>query len=409
MKELTSLSRYQLGILQYTTENADLYSGMDTVLNRSVSLRIFKDARVRDARLRHQLSQSLQRVTELVHPHIAWIWETGEEDGILFSVERSLSGQFLSDRLVNDRRLSWEDAFQYFRHLSQAIQFAHGRKMIHGDINPTNVMLSDEHGAVLMGFGFTQVFAGSIVLTENDDQAGLARLLLAMVTGRITPVTFEAKTFEWPFAVPALAREPILRGLGNHPQGFYYNVEEFFEAVEEQASLPQPDLPAAEIARMQAEEDAYEKTFEAARQAREDAKRQEALAAARKEIGEEIQKALDEHLSIDEELTTPAQAGPVEQSESLVRENDAPQANVEATTETMQREMVKLVEEPSLSAGENPEQLAVKPVEPAQSKKAQKKRGNALVYFLMILILVTILAVLAWVWYQGGFPRLFPI
>jgi serine/threonine protein kinase len=409
MKELTSLSRYQLGTLQYTTENADLYSGTDTVLNRSVCLRIFKEARVRDVRLRNQLSQSLQRATELVHPHIAWIWETGEEDGILFSVERSLSGQFLSDRLANDRRLSWEDAFRYFRHLSQAIQFAHGRKMIHGDINSTNVMLSDEHGAVLMGFGLTQVFAGSIVLSENDDQAGLARLLLVMLTGRTDPVTFTTNTFEWPFAVPMLVREPILRGLGNHPQGFYYNVEEFFEAVEEQASLPQPDLPAAEITRMQVEEDAYEKTFEAARQAREDAKRQEALAAARKEIGDEIQKALDEHLSIEQELTDPAQPGSAEQSESMVHENAAPQALVEATTETAPSEPVKVVEEPSLIAVENPEQITFKPVESAQPQKPQKKRRKILVYLLIILILVAILAVLAWVWYQGGFTPLFPI
>ena len=408
MKELTTLSRYQVGALQRSTENADLYSGTDTVLNRSVYLRIFKEARVRDVRLRNQLSHSLQRVTELVHPHIAWIWETGEEDGILFSVERCLNGEMLSDRLTNGRRFSWEDAFRYFRHLCQAVQFAHARKMIHGDINPSNVILSDEHGAVLVGFGLAQVFSGSATLTENDDQAGLARMLLAMLTGRAALFTVAEKTIEWPFAVPLLAREPVLRGLGIHPKGFYYNVEEFFESVEEQASLPPPAIPPAEITRMQAEEDAYEKSFEAERQAREDAKRQEALAAARKEIGDEIQKAMDEHLSIEEELVNPAQPGLVEQIESSVQGTGLPQAPADEKIEIPPGQPVK-VEKPGEKAVDQPEQSTGVPEKKAQPPKPPKNRRKLLVYILMILILLVILAILTWVWFQGGFAQLFPI
>ena len=64
-----------------------------------------------------------------------------------------------------------EEAFQYFHHLCQAVQFAHGRKIIHGDVSMSNVLISDDHGAVLMGFGVAPVFAGS-VSNRNDDQAG---------------------------------------------------------------------------------------------------------------------------------------------------------------------------------------------------------------------------------------------
>ncbi len=408
MNEFTTISRYQVGALQRSTETADIYSGTDTVLNRSVWLRIFKEARIRDMRLRNQLSQSLQRMTELVHPHIAWIWETGEADGILFSVERSLSGEILSDYLTLDHRLLWEDAFRYFRHLYQAIQFAHSREIVHGDINPANVIISDDHGAVLMGFGMAQVFAGSTALTENDDQAGLARLLLAMVTGRIDPPALTASSIQWPFAVPPLAREPILRGLGLHPQGFYYNVEEFFESVEELSSIPQPDLTPAEIVQMQVEEDAYEKSFEAARQAREDAKRQEALAAARKEIGDEIQKALDEHLSIEEEPDISEQQDVVEKEVDLGQENGGSQ-ETSKESQTPQEQPAEGIQTPDNMAND----VVTPPVGAAEEKKqpekSTKKRRKNLVYFILILILLVILAVLAWVWYQGGFPGLFPI
>jgi serine/threonine protein kinase len=407
MKELTSLSRYQVGALQRSTENADLYSGIDTVLNRSVSLRVFTEARVQDVRLRKQLAQSLQRVAELVHPHIAWVWETGEEDGILFSVERNLSGRLLSDHLTNDRRYSWEDGFRYFRHLCQAIQFAHGRKIVHGDISSSNVLISDEHGAVLLGFGLAQVFTGSTALVENDDQAGLARLLLVMLTGHVDPLTFSANTFEWPFAVPVLVREPILRGLGLHPQGFYYNVEEFLESIEEQASLPQPAFSPAELVRMQAEKDAYEKTFEAARQAREDAGRQEALAAARREIGEEIQKALDEHLSIEEELVTPAQPGPDEHSTPAVQEKKVSEAPNNEVSETPHRQQAK--EDAGDQMVDMPARPTGAPMIKSNSRKQPKNRRKLLAFILITLILLAILAGLIWVWYRGGFIQLFPI
>ncbi len=409
MNELNTLSRYQVGALLRPTENADLYSGTDTVLHRSVCLRIFKESRVHDLRLRNQLSHSLQRMTELVHPHIAWIWETGEEGGILFSAERSLSGETLSDRLTHDRRMAWEDAFRYFHHLCQAIQFAHGRKIIHGDVSPSNVLISDDHGAVLMGFGVAPVFAGSTSLTENDDQAGLARLLLAMLTGRIDPLTLTANTVDWPLAVPPLVREPILRGLGSHPQGFFYNVEEFFESVEEQASLPQPALPTAEIVRMQVEEDAYEKSFEAARQAREDAKRQEALAAARKEIGEEIQKALDEHLSIEEEPATQDQSDVVEPDAVLLQESSAPQATSKMDTHTLQAQPVDVAKTTSGTIVENLEQSTDAQDDQLRTQRPPKKRRKILVYLIMILILLAILAVLAWIWNQGGFIQFFQI
>jgi serine/threonine protein kinase len=408
MNKLTSLSRYQVGVLQRSTETADLYLGKDTVLNRSVCLRVFKESRVGDARLRNQLTQSLQRATELVHPHIAWIWETGEEDGILFSAERSLSGVVLSERIPNEHRLSWEEAFQYFRHLCQAVQFAHARKMIHGDVSMSNVLLSEDHGAVLMGFGIAPVFAGS-VLAETYDQAGLARLFLSMLTGRTEAPAVGANAVEWPFSVPPLARGPIMRGLGLHTQGYYFNVEEFFESVEEQASLPQPDLPPAEIARMQAEADAYEKLFEAAVQAREDVRRQEALAAARKEIGDEIQKALDEHLSMDEEVETHEQPAEVEPNVVLVQETSNSPAESEPNPQARPSQIPEVAIASGGKVGDNPKPIRPEPGKNSQGQKPPKKRRNNLLYFTIVLLVLVILAVLVWLWYEGIFSQLFTI
>jgi multidrug resistance efflux pump len=197
--------------------------------------------------------------------------------------------------------------------------------------------------------------------------------------------------------------------LGIHPQGYYFNVEEFFESVEEQASLPQPDLPPAEIARMQAEADAYEKLFEAAVQAREDARRQEALAAARKEIGDEIQKALDEHLSMDEEAQTHEQPAEVEPEAVLVPETSKAPAEPEPNPQAQPSQIPPVTIASGGKVGDNPKSSSAEPGENTQGQKPPKKRRNNLLYFTIVLLVLVIVIVLAWLWYEGFFSQLFTI
>ncbi len=403
-----------------TTQQADIYRGVDTVVKRTVILRVFKPDGLKDQRIRSQLVQSLQRLAELVHPHIAWVWDIGEETGRIFSAERFVEGALLEDILRDERRLPWEKAYSIFRQTAQALEFAHERSVFHGDLTPNQITISPEHGAVVEGFGLHQVFAEAPINRQSDQQA-LARLLIRMVSG---PVPDSAEEYfraeknlradapflaNWPLGIPRLIEEPLRRALGLHPAGPYVSMNEFVIAILEKASQPQPALSAEEIAFLQAEEDALQAAREADRKAAEEAVRQLALEDARREINEQFQKGIEERVFLDEAQSEAGQAqtdGPVR----LLDEVFVPETGTEtvsqpkvfsaatdlSTQSTADEKAEQTLSEQALPEVEVASQDTIEPTPPSApatvhpSPQKKRSRRRVLTWLLLILIILLI-------------------
>ena len=96
----------------------------------------------------------------LAHPHILPLYDSGEADGLLFHVTPLLEGETLRQRLSREGILPVEDSLRIGSELLDAIGYAHRHGIVHRDVKPANIFLSDRH-ALLGDFGVARALERS--------------------------------------------------------------------------------------------------------------------------------------------------------------------------------------------------------------------------------------------------------
>lgn len=96
--------------------------------------------------------REMQLVARLQHPHIVPVLHTGAVNDILFYVMPFIRGESLRARIDRDAAMPIDDSARILREVADALAFAHGEGVVHRDIKPDNVLLSNGH-AVVTDFG----------------------------------------------------------------------------------------------------------------------------------------------------------------------------------------------------------------------------------------------------------------
>ena len=120
------------------------------VLNRELAQAVGGDRFIREISIAAQLQ----------HPHILTLIDSGEADGFLYYVMPYVEGESLRSRLARDGALPASEATRLFREIVDALAHAHKHGMVHRDIKPDNVMLSDRH-ALVVDFGVAKAMGDS--------------------------------------------------------------------------------------------------------------------------------------------------------------------------------------------------------------------------------------------------------
>src|SRR3954468_22266707 len=117
--------------------------------------------------------REIKLASQLNHPHIARLLDSGERDWLVYYVMDFVDGQTLRERLDSSRQLSIAETLRIASDLLDALDHAHRQGIIHRDVKPANVVLSAQ-GAILLDFGIARavVASGSDQLTRSGIAVG---------------------------------------------------------------------------------------------------------------------------------------------------------------------------------------------------------------------------------------------
>ncbi|HNT54664.1 MAG TPA: serine/threonine-protein kinase, partial [Anaerolineaceae bacterium] len=271
------LGKYELDELIGSGTYAEVYKAEDTVLQRTVALKLIKSALLSDNEAMARFLQEARTAARLTHPHIAWVWDLGEADGRYYLAMRYIDGLSLDKVLKNQGCFSWNDALLVVTQVGEALAFAHHRGLVHRDIKPQNIMYSPTEGAVLTDFGLVRAMEASSIGTRTGaimgtpaymapeiwqgepaspatDQYALACVLVEILTGRplfygpTPPAVMRQHLLEgarlpevWPADCPTGLAGVLQLALSPNPTERHPDIQAFTAAL---VQLEPPQVPA---------------------------------------------------------------------------------------------------------------------------------------------------------------------
>ncbi len=152
-----------------------VWEAEDTVLHRRVAVKLLSDSLSSDQRFADRFRREAQAAARLSHPNIAGVFDYGEDDGHQFIVMELVDGEPLSDRLAGRGGLDPAEAVRITVAIASALQVAHDAGIVHRDVKPGNVMLTDSGQVKVLDFGIAAV-AGA-PLTATGARMGTATYL----------------------------------------------------------------------------------------------------------------------------------------------------------------------------------------------------------------------------------------
>ena len=144
----------------------EVYRARDTRLDRPVAVKVLPEEWSRSATLRKRLDREARTISQLQHPHVCTLFDLGSEKGVDYLVMEYLEGETLEERL-REGALPLEDVVRIGGEIADAIEAAHRRGLVHRDLKPGNVMLTDT-GAKVLDFGLAREGVGPAVGVETQ-------------------------------------------------------------------------------------------------------------------------------------------------------------------------------------------------------------------------------------------------
>jgi len=182
-----------------------------------------------------QLAASLQ------HPHIVPLLTAGGAGDVLFYTMPVIEGESLRSRLARERRLSVRDAVRVLRDVAGALAYAHARGVVHRDIKPDNILISDHH-ALVTDFGVAKALshaAGDATLTATGIALGTPAYMAPEQAAGDPSVDARADIYALgATAYELLAGRPPFAGLAPHRMVAAHLTEAVPPLLEHRQDLP---------------------------------------------------------------------------------------------------------------------------------------------------------------------------
>jgi hypothetical protein len=147
--------RYELHELVGSGGMSNVFRAHDRLLERSVAIKVLHEQYSADEDYVERFRREARSVAQLAHPNIVTVIDRGEEDGRQYIVFEYVEGENLKG-LLSHGALPVDEALRYGLQIAGALDFAHKRGLVHRDVKPQNVLLTEEGEPKVTDFGIAR-------------------------------------------------------------------------------------------------------------------------------------------------------------------------------------------------------------------------------------------------------------
>ena len=200
---------------------ATVYKATDKVLKRNVAVKILRDEFTTDDEFIKRFEVEAQSAARLTHPNIVSIYDVGVDGNFYYIVMELIQGKTLKEIIVKEKGpLPWKWSINVSIQIASALEMAHRNNIIHRDIKPHNIIITEDGVAKVTDFGIAKAVSNSTITAfgttigsvhyfspeharggftdAKSDLYSLGVVMYEMVTGRVpfdadTPVSVALK------------------------------------------------------------------------------------------------------------------------------------------------------------------------------------------------------------------------
>ncbi len=174
--------RYEIGELLGYGGMAEVHKGKDVRLGRDVAVKVLRADLARDPSFQNRFRREAQAAAGLNHPSIVAVYDTGEDDGPAghtpYIVMEFVEGRTLREVLKVEGQLPARQAMEITAEVCAALDFSHRSGIVHRDIKPGNVMITNAGAVKVMDFGIARALADdAATVTATAAVIGTAQYL----------------------------------------------------------------------------------------------------------------------------------------------------------------------------------------------------------------------------------------
>ena len=200
---------------------ATVYKAKCHVLNRYVAVKILRDEFTTDEEFIKRFEVEAQSAASITHPNIVSVYDVGADGNLYYIVMELIKGKTLKEIIIEEKGpLPWKWSVNIASQIASALEIAHKNHIIHRDIKPHNIIITEDGVAKVTDFGIAKAVSNSTITAfgttigsvhyfspeharggftdEKSDLYSLGVVMYEMLTGKVpfdadTPVSIALK------------------------------------------------------------------------------------------------------------------------------------------------------------------------------------------------------------------------